>query len=100
MKNEVKTVSGVVSRIFAPQTLLTTTALWVSFFLGLPVVYLLLNWMPQLLVARGLTRNEAERKPWLVVELCRRLIARGCFRRAAAGCRLKAGAMFQSAVTH
>ncbi|PZU21338.1 MAG: 3-(3-hydroxy-phenyl)propionate transporter MhpT [Shinella sp.] len=59
VKGEVKTVSGAVSRIFAPQTLLTTTALWVSFFLGLLVVYLLLNWMPQLLVARGLARNEA-----------------------------------------
>lgn len=52
-------VSGALSRIFAPQTLLATVALWVSFFLGLLVLYLLLNWMPQLLVSRGLGRNEA-----------------------------------------
>lgn len=59
VKSEAKSVSAAFSGIFAPQTLLTTTALWISFFLGLLVVYLLLNWMPQLLVSRGLARNEA-----------------------------------------
>lgn len=59
VKNEAKSVAEAVSGIFAPQTLLTTTTLWISFFLGLLVVYLLLNWMPQLLVSRGLARNDA-----------------------------------------
>ena len=59
VKSEAKSTSGALSRILAPQTLLTTVALWVSFFLGLLVVYLLLNWMPQLLVSRGLAREEA-----------------------------------------
>ncbi|MFT2211031.1 3-(3-hydroxy-phenyl)propionate transporter MhpT [Rhizobium giardinii] len=59
VKSEAKSTSGAFSRILAPQTLLTTVALWVSFFLGLLVVYLLLNWMPQLLVSRGLAREEA-----------------------------------------
>ncbi|WP_337269990.1 3-(3-hydroxy-phenyl)propionate transporter MhpT [Oryzifoliimicrobium ureilyticus] len=59
IKSEAKSVSAALSRILAPQTLLTTIALWVSFFLGLVVVYLLLNWMPQLLVSRGLTREQA-----------------------------------------
>jgi MFS transporter, AAHS family, 3-hydroxyphenylpropionic acid transporter len=45
--------------LFQPQTLVGTLLLWLSFFLGLMVVYVLLNWMPQLLVARGLTKNEA-----------------------------------------
>lgn len=51
--------AGALGRIFAPSSLLTTVLLWTSFFLGLLVVYLLLNWMPQLLVARGFTRSDA-----------------------------------------
>jgi AAHS family 3-hydroxyphenylpropionic acid transporter len=39
----------------APRTLL----LWVSFFLELLVLYLLLNWLPTLMVGDGLTRVEA-----------------------------------------
>ncbi|WP_041795641.1 MFS transporter [Pararhodospirillum photometricum] len=45
--------------IVAPPVLFASLALWVSFFLGLLVVYLLLNWLPQLLVAHGLTRADA-----------------------------------------
>ncbi|MBW9064778.1 3-(3-hydroxy-phenyl)propionate transporter MhpT [Rhizobium herbae] len=59
VKSEAKSTSGALSSILAPQTLLSTAALWLSFFLGLLVVYLLLNWMPQLLVSRGLAREEA-----------------------------------------
>lgn len=59
VKSEAKSVAAAVSGIFAPKTLATTVALWISFFLGLLVVYLLLNWMPQLLVSRGLARNDA-----------------------------------------
>ncbi|MTH35939.1 3-(3-hydroxy-phenyl)propionate transporter MhpT [Paracoccus limosus] len=59
VKAQVKSASGALSQVFAPGTLATTLALWLSFFLGLLVVYLLLNWMPQLLVSRGLERSEA-----------------------------------------
>lgn len=59
LKAEVKSATGALSQVFAPGSAMTTIALWVSFLLGLLVVYLLLNWMPQLLVSRGLGRNEA-----------------------------------------
>jgi AAHS family 3-hydroxyphenylpropionic acid transporter len=42
-----------------PSTLASTLLLWFAFFCGLVVVYLLLNWLPQLLVSSGLTRDEA-----------------------------------------
>lgn len=51
--------AGTLVQVFAPGTLLTTAALWLSFFLSLLVFYLLLNWMPQLLISRGLERAEA-----------------------------------------
>ena len=59
VRAQVKSASGALSQVFAPGTLASTLALWLSFFLGLLVVYLLLNWMPQLLVSRGLERSEA-----------------------------------------
>jgi AAHS family 3-hydroxyphenylpropionic acid transporter len=36
-----------------------TVLLWTSFFLALLTMYLLLNWLPTLLVSKGLTRPEA-----------------------------------------
>jgi MFS transporter, AAHS family, 3-hydroxyphenylpropionic acid transporter len=36
-----------------------TLLLWVSFFLGLLILYLLLNWLPTLMVSDGLTRVQA-----------------------------------------
>lgn len=45
--------------ILAPSSLARTVLLWLSFFLGLIVVYALLNWMPQLLVSRGLSKPDA-----------------------------------------
>jgi AAHS family 3-hydroxyphenylpropionic acid transporter len=45
--------------IFAGGRALRTLLLWVSFFLGLLVLYLLLNWLPTLLVSDGLTRVQA-----------------------------------------
>lgn len=59
VKAEAQSAAGAFARVFAPGTLTVTLALWISFFLGLLVVYLLLNWMPQLLVSRGLERNQA-----------------------------------------
>ena len=45
--------------ILADGRAIRTLLLWVSFFLGLLVLYLLLNWLPTLLVNDGLTRVEA-----------------------------------------
>jgi AAHS family 3-hydroxyphenylpropionic acid transporter len=45
--------------IFADGRALRTMLLWASFFLGLLILYLLLNWLPTLLVNDGLTRVHA-----------------------------------------
>lgn len=47
------------SELLHPSILTSTLLLWFAFFCGLVVVYLLLNWLPQLLVGSGLTRGEA-----------------------------------------
>jgi len=41
-----------------------TLLLWLSFFTGLLVLYLLLNWLPSLMVARGLSEHDAS---WIQV---------------------------------
>lgn len=51
--------SGAFRQVVTRHRLFTTLALWLAFFLSLLVLYLLLNWMPQLLVSRGLGRGEA-----------------------------------------
>jgi len=50
---------GSFAAIFAPGRVLRTALLWMSFFLGLLLLYLLLNWLPTLLVSDGLTRLQA-----------------------------------------
>jgi MFS transporter, AAHS family, 3-hydroxyphenylpropionic acid transporter len=45
--------------LFNPGRRGTTIALWSGFFCALLVLYLLLNWLPSLLVARGLGREQA-----------------------------------------
>jgi AAHS family 3-hydroxyphenylpropionic acid transporter len=45
--------------LFAPGTVASTILLWSAFFFGLVVVYLLLNWLPQLLVSLGFERGQA-----------------------------------------
>jgi AAHS family 3-hydroxyphenylpropionic acid transporter len=50
---------GSFAAIFADGRALRTVLLWVSFFLGLLLLYLLLNWLPTLLVSGGLTRVQA-----------------------------------------
>lgn len=59
VKAEVASAKGTFAKVFAPGTVSVTLALWMSFFLGLLVFYLLLNWMPQLMVTRGLDRSQA-----------------------------------------
>lgn len=51
--------AGSFAAIFAQGRALRTVLLWLSFFLGLLLLYLLLNWLPTLLVTDGLTRMQA-----------------------------------------
>ena len=50
---------SVASVLFGEGRSVNTILLWGAFFLGLLVLYLLLNWLPTLLVGRGLERAEA-----------------------------------------
>jgi MFS transporter, AAHS family, 3-hydroxyphenylpropionic acid transporter len=50
---------GNFAAIFAEGRALRTVLLWLSFFFGLLLLYLLVNWLPTLLVSDGLTRIEA-----------------------------------------
>ncbi len=45
--------------LMAPGALPQTLLLWAAFFFGLIVVYLLLNWLPQILVSLGFARETA-----------------------------------------
>lgn len=45
--------------LFGEGRALRTVGLWVAFFCGLIVLYLLLNWLPTLLVSRGMLRPQA-----------------------------------------
>jgi AAHS family 3-hydroxyphenylpropionic acid transporter len=51
--------SGSFAAIFADGRALRTILLWMSFFLGLLLLYLLLNWLPTILANGGLTRIQA-----------------------------------------
>jgi MFS transporter, AAHS family, 3-hydroxyphenylpropionic acid transporter len=50
---------GSFAAIFADGRAVKTILLWLSFFLGLLLLYLLLNWLPTLMVSDGLSRLEA-----------------------------------------
>jgi AAHS family 3-hydroxyphenylpropionic acid transporter len=49
----------VTQALFGENRSSTTLLLWVGFLLGLLVFYLLLNWLPSLLVSRGLSRPDS-----------------------------------------
>ncbi|HEY0746556.1 MAG TPA: MFS transporter [Steroidobacteraceae bacterium] len=53
--------TGHFAAIFSQGRALRTALLWLSFFLGLLFLYLLLNWLPTLLIGAGLTRPQAAR---------------------------------------
>jgi len=53
------TRAGSFTAVLADGRWLPTILLWVSFFLGLLTLYLLLNWLPTLLIGDGLTRAQA-----------------------------------------
>lgn len=50
---------GAWRQLFSQGTVLSTLLLWTGFFFGIMVLYLLLNWLPTLLVTRGLNREQA-----------------------------------------
>jgi AAHS family 3-hydroxyphenylpropionic acid transporter len=50
---------GSFAALFSEGRAARTLLLWISFFLGLLTLYILLNWLPTLLVGDGLTRTEA-----------------------------------------
>lgn len=51
--------SGFLFALFGGGRVARTLLLWVGFFLALLTMYLLLNWLPTLLIGRGLTREHA-----------------------------------------
>ncbi|CAH2603930.1 3-(3-hydroxy-phenyl)propionate transporter [Rhodovastum atsumiense] len=53
------TAPGRWRRLFEQSPVLVTLLLWCASFFGLLVVYLLLNWLPALLVTRGFSQSEA-----------------------------------------
>lgn len=50
---------GFATALFAEGRLAPTLLLWVGFFLALLTMYLLLNWLPSLLIGRGVARGDA-----------------------------------------
>jgi len=58
-EGEVLVKSGSFAAIFHHGRALTTLLLWASFFFALLLLYLLLNWLPTLLVTRGLSHAQA-----------------------------------------
>src|SRR5262249_48563297 len=57
--SETEPRAGDFQAIFAQGRALPTTLLWASSFLGLLVLYLLLSWLPILLVGNGFTQFQA-----------------------------------------
>ena len=51
--------TGLFDAIFGQRRMPVTFTLWLGFFMGLLVLYLLLNWLPSLLITRGLSRGDS-----------------------------------------
>ena len=51
--------AGAMRQIVGRGTLVSTLSLWIGFFFSLLVLYLLLNWLPALLVSRGFSPAQA-----------------------------------------
>ncbi|NNU47840.1 3-(3-hydroxy-phenyl)propionate transporter MhpT [Rhizobium sp. WYCCWR 11279] len=52
-------ISTTFRSIFGPSSWQTTLLLWLGFFFSLLVLYLLLNWLPALMVAKGFSKYDA-----------------------------------------
>ena len=50
---------GTLSQLFGPGRMSRTLLLWLACFFTLTVLYMLLNWLPSLLVGKGFTRPQA-----------------------------------------
>lgn len=59
VSHDVAVPKSKMSALFRPGSVGATLLLWAGFFFGLIVVYLLLNWLPQLLVSLGFERSQA-----------------------------------------
>lgn len=59
MEADTARTAGAVRKIVGPGMLVSTLSLWIGFFFSLLVLYLLLNWLPALLVSRGFSPAEA-----------------------------------------
>ena len=51
--------AGFATALFGESRALVSVLLWCSFFLGLLIMYLLLMWLPTLLISHGLARSDA-----------------------------------------
>lgn len=59
MEADTARTAGAVRKIVGSGMLVSTLSLWIGFFFSLLVLYLLLNWLPALLVSRGFSPAEA-----------------------------------------
>ena len=57
---------GVVRSLFREGAALPTTLIWVSYFFTLMVVYILINWLPSLVIGQGFTGRQAS---WVMLAL-------------------------------
>ena len=57
---------GVVRGLFREGAALPTTLIWVSYFFTLMVVYILINWLPSLVIGQGFTGRQAS---WVMLAL-------------------------------
>lgn len=55
----VRSADGFFRAVFGEQRAGRSAILWLGFFLALSIMYLLLSWLPSLLISRGLTRGDA-----------------------------------------
>ncbi|MCM2294486.1 3-(3-hydroxy-phenyl)propionate transporter MhpT [Allorhizobium sp. BGMRC 0089] len=58
-KAEKEASTGAWKQLFSQTAIARTLLLWIGFFFSILVLYLLLNWLPTLLVTRGLGREQA-----------------------------------------
>ena len=57
---------GVVQGLFRDGAALPTLLIWVSYFFTLMVVYILINWLPSLVIGQGFSGREAS---WVMLAL-------------------------------